>query len=415
MDRPQTCVSRSVVATCFLVRVATGLLFVLCTTQLGATTVGEQVCRLDDTGYLLVDSAQRTLDACRADTPLIPASTMKILTAWLALQHWGSDFHFSTDFYLDQGQVLWVRGQGDPMLVSEELAMMAGALKRRGLPVLSGIGIDASYYAPRIDIPGRSGSDNPYDAPVAALAVNFNTVNLRRKNGQLQSAEAQTPLTPIARKLGQRVGVQAKRINLRNAEDSATYFAEILRHKLIDVGIRVGHTIHRGRVPGSAKHLYRYENSRALPDVIKAMLRYSTNYIANTLFLDLGAEAFGSPATMEKATRYASEKIAESFGWQDFRVVEGAGLSRKNRISARQLIALLQAFHPWKALLPQRLDGVSAKTGTLNGIRSLAGYIEAGEGDRPFAILINSPSPRTLRYDLVKQWKSHCCLPGASD
>ncbi len=380
------------------------IIFLLSTSQLSAAPADERVCGLDRAGYLLLDSAGETLDACHADTPLVPASTIKILTAWLAIKHWGADFRFSTDFYLDEDQLLWVHGLGDPMLVSEELALIAQGLKAVSLSAVSGVGIDTSYYANDIDIPGRARTDNPYDAPAAALAVNFNTVNLRRKHGKLQSAEAQTPLTQTARKLGRWVDGKAQRINLRNAQDSGTYFAEILRRKLMDAGITVDARIRRGSVPETAKLIYRHENSRQLPDVLKAMLQYSTNFIANQLFLNLGAEAYGAPATMEKAIRHAQREIAETFGWQDFRIVEGSGLSRDNRLTARQLTELLQAFQPWKELLPKR-GGVYAKTGTLNGIRTLAGYLGPGDGGRPFAILINRPAPRNLRYDLVKQWK----------
>ncbi len=402
MDRLQVFPCSDGVAKQLLNRALIALLLLLPPGQLAAVPANEHVCGLDKTGYLLTDRGGKVLDACRADTPLVPASTLKILTAWLAIKHWGADFRFSTDFYLDEDQLLWVRGLGDPMLVSEELALVAQALKAAGLSEVNGIGIDTSYYANHIDIPGRSRTDNPYDAPVAALAVNFNTVNLRRKHGKLQSAEAQTPLTQTARKLGRRVDGKAQRINLRHAADSGTYFAEILRRKLTDAGITVDSPIRRGSVPETAKLIYRHENSRQLPDVLKAMLQYSTNFIANQLFLNLGAEAYGAPATMEKAVRHAQREIAETFGWNDFRIVEGSGLSRDNRLSARQLTELLQAFRPWKELLPKH-DGVHAKTGTLNGIRTLAGYLSPG--GRPFAILINRPAPRNLRYDLVKQWK----------
>ena len=372
--------------------------------QLYAAPPDKRICALERASYLLLDDHGETLAACRPDTPLIPASTQKILTAWLALDHWGPDFRFSTDFYIDEDQLLWVRGRGDPMLVSEELGQMAEAIARLGLTALTGIGVDSSYYATHIEVPGRSGSDNPYDAPVAALAVNFNTVNLSRKHGKLQSAEAQTPLTATARRLGKRVNGMNQRINLRTGTDSGVYFAEILRHKLNENGLSVGSTIRQGRVPTGAKRVHHHENSRTLSDVIGAMLKYSTNFIANELFLNLGADAFEPPADMDKAVRYATRRIEERFGWQDVRILEGAGLSRANRLSARQLAELLQAFQPWKHLLPDFSGGVKAKTGTLNGIRTLAGYLEPDEADLPFAILINSPAPRNLRHDLVEQW-----------
>ncbi len=371
----------------------------------GADPVEQQVCRLERAAFLLVGGAGQGGRDCRADEPLIPASTLKVLTAWLALEHWGPDFRFTTEFFLDDHQLLWIRGRGDPMLVSEELASVAAALKSRGVGPLAGIGIDESYYAADIDIPGRAGSDNPYDAPVTALAANFNTLHLMRVEGELRSAEPQTPLTPTARRLGRRVTAR-QRINLPVAADGGRYFAELLGAKLREVGIEVGETLRRGTVPVDARLLYRHRNSRPLSAVVRAMLRYSTNFIANQLWLDLGAEAFGPPADMEKARRHARQRIDAVFGWQDYQVVEGAGLSRQNRLSPRQLVELLQRFTPWRGLLPRRGAGVRAKTGTLHGVRTLAGYLDGASGRRPFAILINSPAPPRLRDRLLERWRA---------
>ena len=200
----------------------------------------------------------------------------------------------------------------------------------------------------------------------------------------------------------------ARRINLRRAADSATYFAELLASKLRSHGVEVGDSIERGRAPPRAKRLLTHQNSRPLQEVVRAMLRYSTNFIANMLLLDLGAEAYGPPATMEKGVRYARQRIDEVFGWRDYRIVDGAGLSRDNRLSARQLTELLQRFAPWRSLLPERAPGIRAKTGTLRGIRGLAGYLQADDNDddwRPFAILINTPAPHRLHFELAKKWR----------
>jgi D-alanyl-D-alanine carboxypeptidase len=60
-----------------------------------------------------------------ADEPFVPASVSKIVTAWLALEVLGGDYRFETRFYLDDKRVLYVRGGGDPFLISEELAPLA--------------------------------------------------------------------------------------------------------------------------------------------------------------------------------------------------------------------------------------------------------------------------------------------------
>ena len=155
---------------------------------------------------LLVMERGRVVISRHPDRAMVPASTMKILTALAAIQHWGLGHRFHTDFYLGRDNRLWVRGYGDPYLISEELDRIVAALRTHGVRKVSGIGLDDSYFDPALTIRGRSASNNPYDAPVTALAANFNTVNLINRGGRTRSAETQTPLTPMARRFGQRLG-----------------------------------------------------------------------------------------------------------------------------------------------------------------------------------------------------------------
>ena len=79
---------------------------------------------------LVVDSKGNELIAQNADTPFVPASVTKIVTAWLALEVLGADYRFETRFYLDAKRVLYVKGGGDPYLISEELAPLASGTRR---------------------------------------------------------------------------------------------------------------------------------------------------------------------------------------------------------------------------------------------------------------------------------------------
>ena len=77
---------------------------------------------------LVVDAKGNELVAQNADEPFVPASVTKIVTAWLAMEVLGGDYRFETRFYLDDKRVLYVRGGGDPFLISEELAPLATEL-----------------------------------------------------------------------------------------------------------------------------------------------------------------------------------------------------------------------------------------------------------------------------------------------
>ncbi len=363
----------------------------------------KQIEQLPKSSMLTLDGNGDILANIAPEQARIPASTLKILTAWLAIKHWGLEHRFYTDFYIDEYQNLWVKGYGDPFLVSEEIDLIAQALRSKGLTQIRGMGIDDQFFANNIAIDGQSNSDNPYDAPLAALSANFNTLYLKRSPSGVESAEPQTPLTAIARQLGTTMKTGKIRININNGRLSGLYFGEILVEKLKHHNIHPNGNVSSGVVPQNAQLIYRHYNSRKLAAVLQAMLRYSTNFIANQIFLMLGAEYQGGPATLEKAQNYANHRIESQFNWQNFHIQEGAGLSRRNRISVAQFIELLYEFLPYRKLLASETKGIYAKTGTLHGVSCYAGFIDSRNGPAPFALFINSPVPFDFRFKVARE------------
>src|SRR5580704_14727412 len=138
----------------------------------------EKVAAIAPLGVVLVTDAEgNELVAQNADEPFVPASVAKIVTAWLAIEVLGGDYRFQTRFYLDDKRVLYVRGGGDPFLISEELAPLAnGLVAAVGKEPITGIVLDASYYPSNLRIPGIEDTNNAYNALNSALAVNFNTI-----------------------------------------------------------------------------------------------------------------------------------------------------------------------------------------------------------------------------------------------
>src|SRR5215216_264817 len=148
---------------------------------------------------LVVDDKGSELVAQNIDEPFVPASVTKIVTAWLAMEVLGRDYRFETRFHLDDKRVLYVRGGGDPFLISEELALLATELVAAiGKKPITGIVLDASYYPSSLRIPGIEDTGEAYNALNSALAVNFNTVYAVRSGSKMRSAEKQTPITPLA-------------------------------------------------------------------------------------------------------------------------------------------------------------------------------------------------------------------------
>ena len=124
---------------------------------------------------------------------------MSVTAAWLAMEVLGGDYRFETRFFVDKDRMLYVRGGGDPFLVSEELALLAPELlAATGSDPFAGIIVDSSYYPASLRIPGIEDTDEAYDAPNSAFAANFNTIHAVRRGKTVVSGEKQTPITPLA-------------------------------------------------------------------------------------------------------------------------------------------------------------------------------------------------------------------------
>jgi D-alanyl-D-alanine carboxypeptidase/D-alanyl-D-alanine-endopeptidase (penicillin-binding protein 4) len=131
-----------------------------------------------------------------------------------------------------------------------------------------------------------------------------------------------------------------------------------------------------------------------MEDLVRKMFRYSNNFMANQIFLTMGAERFGPPATVEKA-RGVMQEYLEGIGITGLHVEEGSGLSRRTRVTAGHVIRVLEDFRPHRGLMECR-QGAWCKTGTLRDVKSLAGYLEGGAS---FVIMLNGKDADYQRRD----------------
>ena len=228
--------------------------------------VEQKVAALAPSALVLVmDEKGNELVAQNSDKPFVPASVAKIVTAWLAMEVLGGDYRFETRFYLDSDRVLYIRGGGDPFLISEELAELATELVAAiGKTPISRIVLDASYYPSDIRIPGIEDTAEAYDAVNSAIAVNFNTIHAVRKGKTVQSAEKQTPITPLAISQFLARGPKGRgRISL--TQDPAVglkYAGELVAAFIERAGGRVTGKISTGAVPTSLEPVYVHRQSR---------------------------------------------------------------------------------------------------------------------------------------------------------
>lgn len=385
----------------------------------------------------------KALADINTDEPLNPASCMKLITTAVALRTLGPDYQFPTDFFIVQGEGandLYVKGYGDPALVIERLEEMVPQLVRSGIPVgIRDIIVDGSFFDEG-DFPGRQkGSSRSYNAMVSAVALNHAAITVEVFPGEKVGSPASVFIDvpgmrvqnmaktgPARTKRGIRIsksltdsGEVVKitgRIPLNggqvkqyfNVTDPNAHFGNALRELLEEKGVSVKGRVKSGTVPKGAKLIFQAK-SPLLSDVIKDMNKNSSNFMAEEMTKAVGAKAYGAPGTTEKgANAYA--KYLKSLGAKDFLIENGSGLSYRNRISANDMLAVMKDIYNDKALRDIFIDSLSvagsdgtikkwdspvlegrlkAKTGSLNGVSTLSGFMPKGQEMILFSIMFN--------------------------
>ena len=428
-----------------------------------------QVVRLRDGKVLYEHQPQQVL---------VPASTMKVLTAAAALERFGAYHQFKTEFLhtgtLVRGRLqgdLYVVGGGDPMFVSENMWQVASDLKNRGIDEITGdLVIDNRLFSgPRRDASRQEGaqqSRNAYDAPVTAFAINFNTLPIVVAPADRVGQKAQVGFDPYwiqgiaidnrVRTVGGGVqsAVQATRVRrdgkttivlrgsialggplqkiYRSVVDPVQVSGEIVRSFLQNAGIRVLGRVREGAVPNRRRLLLSH-SGKSVAEIVRGLNYYSNNYIADVLLHHLGSSPVRKPgpATLRRgadALQSYLTGIATSSGGA--RVVNGSGLSTGNRISAAQLVAVLTHMHKRADLFPEFLASfpASGKTGSLarrfrgRGVRHLQGFVRAKTGrlTQPVRVssltgYLTSPVHGLCAFAVIQNGKKGASQPPMAD
>ena len=391
----------------------------------------------------------------RPDVPRNPASTIKILTTLAALEELGPDYEWETRAYVTgpvrEGRLdgdLVLVGSGDPYLVVERLWRLLAAVRARGLETVAGrLVIDNTRFSVAGEPPPGEFDGQPYrayNAPPDAFLVNFNTLDVVVESGSGGGVRAWTE-PPVA---GLRIGVRAapagggsggcarrglrlhvsRPLAARSPLDAplpgltvagrfpggcprAAFPRSLLPPPRFADGVvralwtRMGGWIEGGLavapVPEGAALWHRYR-SPPLALALRGVNKFSNNVMSRNLLLTLGAERFGPPGTRDKGRRAVAAWLGrKGIEAPHLRLVNGAGLARETRISARGLGRILIAgersrFRPeLAASLPiASLDGTMRtrlsrhpeaerariKTGLLAGVRAMAGYVRTRGG-----------------------------------
>lgn len=386
-----------------------------------------------EVGWLVMDlDSGRVLDARAPDRPFAPASTLKAVTALYALDRLGGDFRFATRV-LAEGDRLVLAGQGDPVLDTEALAALARQTAGAGLAP------PASFLVwpvwPEAEIPRIDPAQSvwlPYNPAISGLNLNFNRVHLDWRGGPppVLTLEARgAHLSPRAYTIG--IRAVARPTPLFTYDDSgareewtvaagalrqpggrwlpvrrpALYAGDVFQTLARAEGLPLPAPEH-GRASPAAREVARHD-SPPLDRIVAGMLEFSTNLTAEVL----GLRASNAPDPAASGAAMADWLRGQDIGG-DFTFADHSGLSPGSRVTAAMMVALL-AGPGRRHGLPERLavadavsgDGrrgayppglsVRAKTGTLNFVSNLAGYLDGPTGRRlGFAILCADPARR---------------------
>ena len=405
----------------------------------------------------------------RANQQMNPASVMKLVTTFAALDLLGPAYSWRTPVWVDgpvfqgvlQGNVI-IQGQGDPKLVMEKLWLLLRRLQGLGIHTIVGdIVLDnGAFKLPPTDPAEFDGEPlRPYNAAPDALLINFKSVvmtfapdplaNIARVqyDPPLWGVQLQTSVALNSGKSGANGACGDYRASLRadfsdplsirfNGSyaascgekswpiayaDPASYNARAIEGLWRSMGGGLTGTVRSGsspQVPATFEI-----TSPALAELIRDVNKFSNNVMAQQIFLTLGLPAPATPESAREAVRQWWQRRINS---SDLPVIDnGSGLSRKNRISAQQLVQLLQVAYASPAMpelmssLPlvgvdgtlkrSRAGNASAhlKTGSLKEVTALAGYVHAASGRRYVMVaIVNHPNAGAVRpaLDALIDW-----------
>jgi D-alanyl-D-alanine carboxypeptidase/D-alanyl-D-alanine-endopeptidase (penicillin-binding protein 4) len=398
----------------------------------------------------------------RGDVALNPASLMKLVTTLAALETLGPGHVFRTEALASvapengilNGDLI-LRGSGDPRLTYDRLWRLLRELRGRGVSEIRGdLVLDRTAFAPLSHDPAAFDQQplRPYNVGADALLFNFATLHLtlipeattvrvlaepqpagqtlvnrlRLTNGPCRSTwrEALTAgLTPERIELSGDYprACEEKRWNLAGlANDTLLHgvFTQLWR----ELGGRFAGRVRDASTPDNAQ-LLAFSESPPLAELVRDINKFSNNVMARQVFLKVGA---GATATAEQAIRTWLARRGLDF--PELMIDNGAGLSRSARISADSLARLLAAgwdspvMPEFIASLPiAAIDGTTKKkfngngfagqahlkTGSLDGVRGIAGYLRDRQGRRHLIVfMVNHPNAGQAQaaFDALLEW-----------
>jgi len=390
------------------------------------------------------------LYAYGADTRLHPASNTKIVTTAAALELLGPNHRWRTDLAVTgysggKAENAYLIGGGDPRFVSESLWKLVDDARVEGLIEITGdLIVDDGWFTADRMAPGfdDKNQDSAYRAPSSAMSLNFNAVVIRIRPGAEVGAKPAVLIRPdsgyivVENKattvergrerltvsasadgdrtkvvIGGRIPKKHRGLTVRRRIDNPSLYAGLAAKLFLErAGIVVKGEVKMGTAPKKRRRLARVY-SVSLAQAIGDVNKLSNNMMAETVVRSIG-RAKGKVGDWKTGTRIVSDWLTGTVGLEPgFRYDNGSGLFGKTAFSGREMVSILRYMHRRRPILPEfqsslaigRTDGtlrrrmkeldpltVRAKTGTLDGVVCLSGYLTFADGSTgAFSILVN--------------------------
>ncbi|HKX13009.1 MAG TPA: D-alanyl-D-alanine carboxypeptidase/D-alanyl-D-alanine-endopeptidase [bacterium] len=374
-----------------------------------------------------------------ADLPLNPASNTKVLSTLAALSSLGPNYTFKTQFLgLEAGKKekgrlrnLTLKGFGDPLLSSDHLETMAAQLKEKGVREIESLSVDGSHFDDG-DFPGQMQGrqrDASFNCSVGALSVDHNLLFLnispgetvgspalieidpplagfpvegevltQRRKGRIVLKNQNGDETDLGVQINGSIALKSEPLRYRISIQQPLHLAAMrLRDALSAQGILLPSETRFDPAPAKSKVLVEHR-SLPLSLILQEINKRSDNFMAEQLTKALGAESEGAPGTTAKGVKTILKQLSMlGVATSSVDIENGSGLSKVNRFSAKTLAQALQVAYVDPALRQNFLSSLSVlgvdgtlrrkfrrsdlagrffgKTGTLNGVSSLSGYV----------------------------------------
>ena len=331
---------------------------------------------------------QDTIISINHTQAMIPASNTKLFTAATALELMSGDYLISTKILADEepknGTIngnIYIKGYGNPIFTSDDLNDLIDELYESGIRKITGNVIGDDTYFDNVYSRDDWISEERANVklpPISAIVIDRNrTVVSKKRKGRYRNYFV-------------------------NVENPPLFAAKLLREKLISSGIEIGGNAISSKTSGNAVVLV--ESNIELRELIELINKNSDNFYAECLFKTLGAVYSGEQGNSFFSTQAILSYIEDSGIYSSgTKIVDGSGISRFDQVTAGALVGLLEKMYfninkyedfynslsiaGVDGTLHKRMIGTAAennfrgKTGTLNGVSSISGYVTTADDD----------------------------------